>query len=118
MTNMERACIGCKVRGRYLQPGGYTYTACNSQGKRISLGAPLEAVLSIEEDTPADAFTGVFPWKSIYEELEPVFLEICGGVIRQAYQKFGMELKEVQKEWIIIYAQKKGLEYSAIKIFN
>ena len=78
MTNMERACIGCKVRGRYLQPGGYTYTACNSQGKRISLGAPLEAVLSIEEDTPADAFTGVFPWKSIYEELEPVFLEICG----------------------------------------
>ena len=45
-------------------------------------------------------------------------LEICGGVIRQAYQKFGMELKEVQKEWIIIYAQKKGLEYSAIKIFN
>lgn len=79
MTNMERACIGCKVRGRYLQPGGYTYTACNSQGKRISLGAPLEAVLSIEEDTPADAFTGVFPWKSIYEELEPVFLEICGG---------------------------------------
>ena len=56
MTNMERACIGCKVRGRYLQPGGYTYTACNSQGKRISLGAPLEAVLSIEEDTPADAF--------------------------------------------------------------
>ena len=51
-------------------------------------------------------------------KLSEAVLEICGGVIRQAYQKFGMELKEVQKEWIIIYAQKKGLEYSAIKIFN
>lgn len=71
--------------------GKYVYTAYTCGGTAVPLGEPLEAALSIEEDAPADAFSGVFPfpWKEAFEASEafeefgrekrtvPVFLEIC-----------------------------------------
>lgn len=56
----------------------FTYTAYGPKGERIPLGDPIEVSLSMEENTPADAFAGVFPWKNSFQEQEPVFLEICG----------------------------------------
>ena len=54
----------------------FTYTAYGPKEERIPLGDPIEVSLSMEENTPADAFAGVFPWKNSFQEQEPVFLEI------------------------------------------
>lgn len=58
-----------------------TFWGVNASGERMLLGEPMEAVLSMDRDAPADLLRAKFPAASLWEELREVSMYKDGDLL-------------------------------------